>query len=61
MLRLFPKRNEENENYTSADEGEQQALDLNKENDSIISQVSWQPKSLEFGVNFPIILSLFLA
>lgn len=31
MLKLFPKSNEENENYTSADEGEQQDLDLNRE------------------------------
>lgn len=61
MLKWFPKWNEENENDTSADEGEQQAWDLKKENDSIISQVSWQPRSLDFGVNFPFILSLFLA
>lgn len=61
MLKFFPKWNEENENYTSADEGEQQASDLNRENDSIISQVSWQPRSLKFGVNFPIILPLYLA
>lgn len=61
MLKLFPKWAEENENYTSGDDGEQQTSDLNREDDSIISQVSWQPRSLEFGVNFPIILSLHLA
>lgn len=61
MLKLFPKSDEENENYTSADEGKQQALDLNRENDGVISQVSWQPRSLEFAVNFPITLSLYLA
>lgn len=49
MLKLFSKWNEENENYTNADEDEQQALDLNGENDSIISQLSWQPRSIEFG------------
>lgn len=49
MLKLFPKWNEDYKNYTSADEGEQQALDLYRENDSNISQLSWQPRSLEFG------------
>lgn len=61
MLKWFPKWNEENENDTSADEGEQQAWDLKRENDSIISQVSWQPRSLDLGVNFPFIFSLYLA
>lgn len=41
MLNLFSKWNEENENYTNADEGEQQTSDLNGENHSIISQLSW--------------------
>lgn len=31
MLKWFPKWNEENENDTSADEGEQQAWDLKRE------------------------------
>lgn len=40
VLNLLSKWNEENENYTNADEGEQQTLDLNGENHGIISQLS---------------------